>query len=129
MADTEMTEFLSGVVGVVEANSFERLCLWQEHHTRRLWLDRNDGLLETVGHLDGMPVCLSLLTSKIDGHKVLFIDATSQVVDHRMIDKWLAETLPKTAFKNGGEYVNKTDAMNFHNVFPRRMPAAERGTT
>ena len=135
MITDEMTNFLHGVVGVVEANSFESLCLWEEAEEQgRSWISNNSGFGQTVGQIAGMPVCLSLLTAEVEGHKILFIDPTSQVVDHRMIEEWLAKTLPKSAFRDDG-FVNKTNAMNFHNVFPRRAltatsPAAEiAGTT
>lgn len=119
MLDAEMTEFLNGVVGVVEANSYERLCLWKEYteELKKRWKDNRSGFSEVIGYLADMPVCISLFTSEVDGHKILFIDATSQVIDHRMIDKWLIETMPKSAFKDDGRFVNKTDAMNFHNIF------------
>lgn len=126
MPDREMTEFLAGVVGVVDANSYEKLCLWQEYHEghKKEWKQRSDGLLEIVGHLDDMPVCLNLTTAEVDGHKLLFIDPTSQVIDYRMIDKWLIDNLPRTARKLDRDYINRTDAMNFHNVFPRKSAAA-----
>jgi hypothetical protein len=37
-----------------------------------------------------------------------------------MIDAWLKANLPATAFQPGGEYINRQNAMNFHNVFPRK---------
>lgn len=128
MPDKQMTEFLHGVVGVVEANSYETMCLWKEYaeELKKPWKQRCDGLGEIVGKLADMPVFLSLLTAEIEGHKILFIDATSQVIDHRLIDQWLANTLPTSAFRGGDPRngVNKTDAMNFSNVFPRKAKAA-----
>jgi hypothetical protein len=125
MADEEMTDYLSGVVGVVEANSYEMLCLFNEYtnELKKPWKQNSFGLGENVGEFGGMPVFVSLLTAEVDGHKILFIDPTSQVVDHRMVEKWLAETLPASAKLDSGR-VNKTDAMNFHNVFPRKRAAA-----
>jgi hypothetical protein len=119
--DKEIATFLEGCVGVVEANSYERHMLWDENRRRdtcRSWESNNQGLMAHVGTLAKMPVWVSLWTTKVDGHKILFIDPTSAVVDHRMIRKWLKKNLPKTAFRQDG-YVNKTDAMNFHNVLPR----------
>lgn len=116
MTDAQMTEFLDGVVGAVEANSFETLSLWRECHQelKMPWVDRGSGLMEIVGTVGDRPVCISLLTSVVDGQKILFYDPTSQVVDHAMIDEWLVKNLPRTAFY--GERPNRTDAMNFHNV-------------
>jgi hypothetical protein len=118
-----LLEFLDGVVGVVEATSYEIMCLWHEYHEQRKvsWVQgRGGGYLPTIGELDGRPVCVSLFVNTIDGHKILFIDATSQVVDHRMIDEWLKTVLPATAFQEGGKYINYTNAMNFHNILPRK---------
>lgn len=117
MPDKQMTEFLSGVVGAVEANSFERLSLWEDYHDRRRvsWQQDAAGLLETIGFLDDRPICLSLVTAVVDGRKILFYDATSQVVDHVAIDRWLAEVLPDTARRPNGTVI-KENAMNFHNA-------------
>jgi hypothetical protein len=120
----EIVDYLRGVVGVVEANGYETLCLWQENHEQRgmRWNEARSGYGETVGMLAGMPVCLSLLVHEIDGHRLLFIDPTSQVVDHRAIEAWLREHLPASAHREYGG-INKVDAMNFHNVFPRKRAA------
>lgn len=107
--DPELKEFVEGAIGVVEANSFEIHSLWEKY--QRDWDDRSRmGLLVMVGELAGMPVCMSLSKAVVKGHTVLFMDATSQVVDHRQIDAWFAKHLPN---------VRRTDAMNFHIVFPR----------
>lgn len=118
---SQMKDFLDGVVGVVEANSYESMCLWREYHKQRgmPWEQGLGGYLPTIGQLDGRPVVLSLFVHKIDGHRLLFIEPTSQVVDHQMIDAWLKANLPATAMQPGGEYINRQNAMNFHNVFPR----------
>lgn len=114
----KFSTFSGGIVGVVDATSFEQLMLWQEEEKAALpkrWETINPGILETIGALADMPVCLSLSKVRVGGHLLLFIEATSQVVDHRMIDKWLEDNLPDTAKRDGR--VNRTDAMNFHNVF------------
>lgn len=119
MSDHEITEFLDGVIGVVEATSCEKSFLWKQY-TEELKIpfeEKSFGLGRIVGYLDDMPVFISLLIAAVDGHKVLFMEATSQVVDYRLIDKWLNENCPKTAFC--GDRLNKVDALNFHNVFPR----------
>lgn len=115
----EMADFLAGVVGAVEANSYEQMCIWQDYHKEHgmSWNARAQGFLETVGHVGDMPVCISLQTVEIDGHKILFYEATSQVVDYRLVEAWLEKTLPDTARDEGRNgYLNRTDAMNFHNV-------------
>ena len=103
-------EYLSGVVGAVEASSYESLCLWQEYRDRKNWKQALSGYGITIGFLADMPVCISLMMVEVDGHKLLFWHATSQVVDHRMIDKWF------DAHLSG---VRRVDAQNFHNALPR----------
>lgn len=117
--DEEMTRYLDGVVGVVEASRCEQYMLWAENDriSRRSWISSTSGYGETVGSVSGMPVHVSLSTATVDGHKLVFADAVSRVVDHTMVRDWLEAALPKTARKADGR-LNITDAMNFHNVFP-----------
>lgn len=116
-SNAAVTAFLSGVVGVVDANSFERLCLWQERG-EKTWVDSPFGHWLEIGSCADMPVCVNLSTVVIGGHKILFIDPTSQVVDYRMIDAWLERGMPSSA-RTKDQKLNRTDAMNIHNVFPR----------
>jgi hypothetical protein len=117
-----LSDFLSGVVGVVEANSYESLCLWRDFHKEQkmTWVQGLGGYVPTIGMIDGRPVCLSLFVNTIGGHKILFIEGVSQVVDHVMIDAWLKANLPATALRDGGEYLNKANAMNFHSILPSK---------
>ena len=129
-ADDDLIKFMDGAVGVVEANSFEKSSLWADHakdstfgaagRRQCIWVDDNRGLSVMVGYLADAPTYISFYASVIDGHKVLFMDAGSQVVDHRLIDAWLKKNLPKSAFRDGGVYPNKVDAQNFFNVFPSK---------
>lgn len=113
--DESMVSFLSDVVGVVEATSYEQLTLWREYQ----WNDRSEGgPLITVGHLAKMPVCITLMKANVKGHTVAFMDITSQVVDHRLIDEWLSKHMPKEA--------RRVNAMNFHNVFPQPQVESSR---
>lgn len=118
MRPVELETFLFCVMGAVEATSYEQLCLWQEHHqtAHRAWIENNMGLSVTVGHVGDMPVNISLSTAIVSGHKVLFYDDISQVVDHEMIEEWLKKNLPASAHTPDGR-LNKTNAMNFLNIF------------
>ena len=120
MNDNTLTEFLRGVVGVVEANSFEKHMLWKDRGTD-VWEGYCEGYLETVGHINKRPVCLSILVDVVNGHRLLFIEPTSQLVDHKMIDAWLLNVLPATAYRDfpndPPKIINRTDAMNFRNIF------------
>ena len=114
-----MKEFLDGVVGVIEATHFEQHVLWKENRDRikpRTWVSNNLGIRPTIGLLDDMPVVLSMFTTEVDGKKLLFYEGVSQVVDHRMIDKWFKENLPPTAFRPDG-HIHREDAGNFGCIF------------
>lgn len=116
--DKSLDEFLEGVIGVVDATDYERLCLWEENrrlNKPRTWQENAAGLTRTVGKLDGRPVSLTMFTNQIDGYKILFIQVTGQVADRVMIRQWLAKILPSSAFYRGRP--NHVDAINFHNVF------------
>ena len=124
----EMARFLEGVVGVVEATSCEQQYLWQDNRVDKFvgpaikpWKENLAGCLQCVGHFAKAPIYISLRTAEIDGHKILFWNATSQVVDYRVIEAWMEANIPQSARRSDG-YINQSDATNFRNVF-HRMPA------
>lgn len=122
-------EFLKGVVGVCKATHTERHFLWEKYHYNdRLftWVSGGGGPAPTIGRVGDMPVCIALSVDTIEGHRILFVDAVSMVVDWRMVDEFLKKHLPQSAFKDDG-YINETDAMNFPNVLPTRSyPSKEK---
>ncbi|MBQ2263221.1 MAG: hypothetical protein II336_17905 [Loktanella sp.] len=122
LASDEVKAFLADVVGVVEANSFETMCLWQNYRGGRNWVSHSSGFGATVGTFGGKPVFISLTTATVDGQKVLFIDPTSEVVSWQIIDAWLDANIPSVAKRADGR-VNKVDAMNFPNVFRAAIEA------
>ena len=126
LADTEASEFLQGVVGAVEATGFEYHCLWKE--ARELewsWEENLVGLWRQIGGFNDMPVCLSIRTAVVRGHKIAFYHPTSRIVDHEMVENWLRAVMPASALREGTSYLNKSDAMNFSNVFPRALSAKD----
>lgn len=111
-------DYLANVEAVCEATRYEHHCIWKEYtnqHGRVDWRETGHGYLETVGHIDEHPVCISLLTVFIQNRKFLFYHATSRFVDHDMIRTWLVANLPSCALKSPG-YLNHSDAMNFWNL-------------
>lgn len=115
--DKEIEKFFEDVHGVVEANSFEMFALWKDNKEQgHEWVENLSGIGKSVGTVGGNPVFVSLLWNRVRGKKILFVDATSQVVDHSMVEDWLQNNLPKSAMKDNGNY-RKTDAMNFHCLF------------
>lgn len=112
MDDPDLENFLTGVVGWVEASSYEQHCLWKEWHLdgNLVWIENLSGLGREVGRIDDRPIFISLRTALVDGHKLLFVDPTSVVVDHDQIEQWLRTKLPPEA------YCVRSDAQNFPNV-------------
>ena len=102
--------------GVVEANNFEALCLWQLYskdgekhvvHTTQVkrldWKDEGSGVMAQV---DEEGTTISLRAARIDGQTIVFYSDESQVVDHRNIDKWLRECFPDARFTNSQNFRN-----------------------
>lgn len=104
-----MEQLLKDVTAIVEAARFEKDSLWFHIHGELgvPWKQNRSGLGVQVGTLSDMPVFISLTTATVDGKKILFVEATSSVVDWRMIHGWLDEKLPG---------IPRTDASNFHTV-------------
>ena len=109
-----LEELYKDVYGIVEANSFETLTLWQHWHKEKgySWIQNNSGWLECVGKLSEKEIWISPLAHIVNGRKILFIEATSSVVDWDIIEDYLKKSVP-SAIKACG-YLNKYNAMNFH---------------
>jgi len=111
---------------VVEANSYERLQLWKEFskeaqeqedvrpRPRFKWEQESYGFMVDVGEVNGMPVVLSGFFALINERRIMFYNATSRMVDHRMVDAWLDENCDPMYC--GGSRKARTDAMNFGHV-------------
>ncbi len=112
-SDLEMYE---GVYGCVEASSFETLRLWERwhHNNGYSWEESTGGPLITVGHIGTRPVCIAPLVHIVNGKKLLFIEATSMIVDWSMIMKWAYENVPSARIADT-DCVRWTDPNNFHN--------------
>ena len=123
MSDLEMDKFLCGVKGAVEATRFEQHALWllNDHAVdgpKLSWVENSRGLLETVGHFGGLPVCIDMQKAIVSDFEILFYHATSLVTHQYMIEDWFEENLTKSARLRDGR-LNKTNAMNFYNIFDR----------
>jgi hypothetical protein len=71
------------------------------------------GHMVTVGHIEDRPIVISLSYARIYGQRVVFWEATSQLIDHAMIEKWFEEHFAPI---NPG---NHTDVMNFHHAISK----------
>lgn len=110
--DDQMVNLLKDVVGIIIATREEQHCIWARNRENNLfpWESKPNGILETVGYLNERPICISLRVHQVNYKKILFIDATSSLVDWQMIDEWIELNLPN---------VKKTDATNWTNVIPQ----------
>lgn len=108
---------LKDTVFLVEATSFETHMLWAEHaedgilHKNVKWRQHTTWVVE-VGKLGGRPVCICLTWNSVNEALVCFWHATSQVVDHKMIEAWFEKNYEGKW--DGGTRRATCDAWNFH---------------
>lgn len=107
-------EDLKDTFFVVEATNFECLALWREWHKAIPMKQDSMGFVETIGEVNGKPVCICLTRYNIWDKWVVFYEATSIMVDHDMIRRWLDENVLRHCPKWNGGRIAHTDAMNFH---------------
>jgi len=112
-------ENLADCIFMVEANGFEELSLWREYSKESgeakyplEWEDSRNGYSLQIGELDNRPVNLSFHFIRINNQIVCFYYPMSQLVDYKMIEKWLDENYSKK-FRSS-TFIYKSDAMNFH---------------
>lgn len=106
---------------VVEADSFAMQALWAQFSTQSMyktpmntyrWEQDSMGYCVQIGEFGDMPVCITFFWYKINGHLIAFVDAHSQVVDHRMVDDYLKKYC--NPMHNGSRA--HADANNFAHV-------------
>lgn len=104
----------------VEANSYESQQIWHElNQERGIPWKQGSGIGVQVGELDivgqgKMPVFLTLMWNTIRGKLICFYDASSQIVDHKMVEDWLKKNVIKDKVWAGDRPIT-CDAMNaFH---------------
>lgn len=124
MNDMEFQKRLRETRFVVDATHDEMFMLWEKFSDEAMYKNpdfnkyrfeqMNPGLSLQVGKLAGMPVCMSLFWWKINGVQIMVVEGTSQVVDHRMIEKWLEKNCAPRW--DGGTRLAHCNAANFHHV-------------
>lgn len=96
----------------IEGDSDLAFILWREwHEAFKSWEQVNPGFIEQIGegkNIKGkkMPVCVMGSYIRIDGHLIVVLSGTSQLVDYEAIEVWRKKT-----FKNAK---GSTDYMNFN---------------
>ena len=116
-----ISKYLEGVVGVVEATSNEAFCLWDKYTTGgRQMSQYGGGYGITVGYCKDLkdtklPIAISIFKYTVEGKDILFYHPTSRMVDYEVIENWLKENMPASAKRENGT-VKTTDCTNFHLV-------------
>lgn len=117
--DLELKEWLKDVVYVVKATTAERMYLWRDYSKSTIvsngctWKQDNSIRNVVTGLLGNYAVCINLMKANINGQWVIFVEDTSTVVDHNMIDDFLQNHLN---CKNDRGYIHHSDVTNFSNV-------------
>jgi hypothetical protein len=109
---TPIFSYVMKTVFIVEATSFEELCLWEKHHTELDWVQLNPGWSQCVGYYNKQPIMVHVRFSSLCDRIVAFYEDTSRIVHRGMIRTWLEVNF--TARWDNGERWAHTDAMNFH---------------
>jgi hypothetical protein len=121
--DDRFTSKFAETIYVVEATHFERLCLWQEWNCFVKWQEESLVSSNIVGKLARMQVNVDVSWAIINGQRVAFYETTSQVVDHRLVSKWLPKVFPVLRHYEPGRQP-LCNAMNFgtymHLIFPMK---------
>lgn len=119
---------------IIEADDFARQALWERYSGEALepttrntikWDQDGMGWMDTIGHVNKMPVCVTFVWAKLNGHLVVFYHACSRMVDHEMVDDYMKKYCNPTW--DGGTRRAHCDASNFHHVLDhiRDCEAAE----
>ena len=103
---------------MVEATDLEELTIWKDWHERLSW-QQNVPLvpccIRIIGEFHGEPVAVRVSWAMLNNRLIGFYSASSQVVDHRMIDKW----------QKSLDAQHHSDAMNFGRIAMMLNPKPE----
>lgn len=102
----EHLDLFKDVVYMVESTYNERHLFWEKFHYKPFyddfkidsWEQEMSGTLVTIGTVDDRPISIDITWAKLNGCRVLFYDASSQLADWKMIEEWFShwrERLPK----------------------------------
>lgn len=116
-----LNDYKRDTVFCVEATSYEQLALWSNHSNESEhalyrktydWEQLNPGSLTTIGQYTRRPVCVNINYVRINGQVVMFYEPTSELVDWRMVRKWLDKEYAHVPKWDGSRRPH-CDAMNF----------------
>ena len=86
--------------------------LWALHHEKNDWKSGNMGYSRQIGKIGDRTIWVSFYLDTINGLRVLFWNATSQLVDYKMIEDYLEKHC--NPMEHDSTRRAKCDADNFH---------------
>jgi hypothetical protein len=111
------TELFKDVKYIVEATDNEWHMLWEKYHYQPRsglpipWEEISMGKIVTIGEVAKRPIAIQISWAIINGHKVMFYEGSSQLVDYKMMEKWLEHHSLNT-IQHEGRWA-KTNVSNF----------------
>lgn len=93
-------DFKSVDIAVQISSSLETSTLY-EIYCKRNWSFKQDmgGPLVKISEWAGRPICVAPLIHVIDGVRVLYVEATSALIDWDLIDEWIKSVTGKDDIK------------------------------
>ena len=112
------------VVFLVEATTFESFQYYKycEAIQPGSFVSERDSKLIHIATMNDRPINLQLDYAKVCGHRVMFWDPVSQLVDYKLVESWFEQFRPIIR-KNAGDTVIESDAQNFRNwrYYPQKQ--------
>lgn len=110
----EHKELFKDVVYLVEASFNEIHLFWEKFHYKPMfpdfkiesWESESMSKIITIGHVDNRPIAVDISWAKLEGYRVMFYEASSQLADYAMIEEWLSH------FREELPLIQSTDATN-----------------
>lgn len=118
----EDAELFKDVVFLVQCTHHEQFTFWQDYFRKpkykesavKSWEQEGSGYLITIGEIDNRPICINVWWEWLEGYRVMFYEATSQVVDYVIVDNWIEHWTLKSMRYDGGYRWAHCDSSNFH---------------
>lgn len=77
-------------IAVQISSSFESSMLYSQYKEKGYTYEQDmGGNLFTIGHLEKRPVCIAPMIQVVNGIRILYVEATSDVVCWSMIENWI----------------------------------------
>lgn len=92
---------------VLISSSLETMTLYQEYMDRKWsYVQDMSGYMHTIGHINDRPICIAPLIHKVAGLNVMYVEATSPLIDWDMIEDWAREVTGKPDIKIQNSPIN-----------------------